>query len=88
MSVYVLCEFIFAYRDVSLKDTDVNSALFFFFFTGSIFKLSHDLSGIMSIKAILCGDFPLCALLSQRMTATKMNALVISAKAKAGNAPC
>lgn len=36
----------------------------FFFFTGSTFKLSHDLSGIMPIKAILCGDFPLCALLS------------------------
>lgn len=65
MSVYVLCEFIFACRDVSLKDTDVNSVFFVcFFFTGSIFKLSHDLSGIMSIKAILCGDFPLCALLS------------------------
>lgn len=52
ISVYVLCELIFACRSVSLKDTDL---------TGSLFKLSKL---IMSIKAILCGDFPLCALLS------------------------
>lgn len=52
---------VFPWRSLILR------VLFFFFFTGSIYKLSHDLSATMSIKAILCYDFSLCAQKSQRM---------------------